>query len=92
MLPFIVTAPGLRHLILQGETDSHGFPLARLRDKWQSLLDARPPTKLSKLESITIPGAGTRESILFKVAAVGLGIFLIFGRSRLDAFMIRWIG
>ncbi|KAJ6103705.1 hypothetical protein N7486_003927 [Penicillium sp. IBT 16267x] len=71
MLPFLVTAPGLRHLILRGETGSHGFPLAQLREKWQSLLDARPPTRLFKVEAITIPRLGPRENILFKLAAVG---------------------
>ncbi|KAJ5547268.1 hypothetical protein N7494_004853 [Penicillium frequentans] len=71
MLPFLVTAPGLRHLILQDETNSHGIPLTRLREKWQSLLDARPLTNPSRLESITLPQAGICENILIKLAAIG---------------------
>jgi hypothetical protein len=35
------------------------------------LIDARPPTQISQLESITISGGGPREDILFKLAAVG---------------------
>jgi hypothetical protein len=35
------------------------------------LIDARPPTQISQLESITISGVGPREDILFKLAAVG---------------------
>jgi hypothetical protein len=71
MLPFLVTAPGLKHLDLQGQIDNPGFPLARLREKWQDLIDARPPTQISQLESITISGIGPDENILFKLAAVG---------------------
>jgi hypothetical protein len=33
MLPFFVTAPGLKHLDLQGQIDNPGFPLTRLRGK-----------------------------------------------------------
>ncbi|KAJ5153421.1 uncharacterized protein N7482_009899 [Penicillium canariense] len=71
MLPFLVTAPGLKHLDLQGQIDHLGFPLARLRGKWQGLIDARPPSQISQLESIIISGSGPREDILFKLAAAG---------------------
>ncbi|KAJ5802026.1 uncharacterized protein N7503_004476 [Penicillium pulvis] len=71
MLPFLVTAPGLRHLILEDETNSHGIPLTRLREKWQSLLNARPATNFSRLESITFSAAGLCENILIKLAAIG---------------------
>lgn len=71
MLPFLVTAPGLKHLDLQNEIDNPGFPLGRLREKWQGLIDARSPMIISQLESITISNIGPDENILFKLAAVG---------------------
>ncbi|KAJ5887247.1 hypothetical protein N7504_011294 [Penicillium tannophilum] len=69
MLPFLVTAPGLRHLIFRGENTEPAPSFARLKEIWQSLLDARSSTRLSRLESITTPEK--HEKILFELAAVG---------------------
>lgn len=72
MLPLLVNAPGLKHLDLQAKSSISKFPTARLREKWQALVDTCLSTQtISPLESITISGAGLREDILFKVAAAG---------------------
>lgn len=69
MLPFLVNAPGLKHLDLQGSTSTSRFTIARLREEWRNL--ARQSPQISSLESMTISGCGLREDILFKLAAAG---------------------
>lgn len=71
MLPFVLAAPGLKHFGLQGRMeDRRAFPL--LKEKWQALTNVCPPKQKSKLESLTLSGAGPREeNLIFKLAAAG---------------------
>lgn len=71
MLPFLFAAPGLKHLGLQGRMeDRRAFPL--LKEKWQALTNVCPSQQKSKLESLTLSGAGPRgEDLIFKLAVAG---------------------
>lgn len=71
MLPLLVNAIGRKHLDLQATADVPYFPIARLREKWQALMNTHPSTQTSRLESITISSIGPPESILLKLAAAG---------------------
>ncbi|KAJ5931000.1 hypothetical protein N7466_006493 [Penicillium verhagenii] len=71
MLYFLVTATGLKHLVLEGQAAVQTWKMTRLKEEWQRLIDTRTPTKVSQLESISLLDLEQSETILFKLVGAG---------------------
>ncbi|KAJ5760314.1 hypothetical protein N7520_007470 [Penicillium odoratum] len=69
ILPFVASAPGLRHLVLAVQSSDIKFPIAKLEKQWKNLVNVHPLTRVSTLESISIPSYGPSEGVILKLAA-----------------------
>ncbi|KAJ5647790.1 hypothetical protein N7490_004162 [Penicillium lividum] len=69
IMPFVASAPGLRHILFASQSSDIKFPVAQLEEQWKELVKVHPPTRISTLESISIPSYGPSEEIILKLAA-----------------------
>ncbi|CAG8903541.1 unnamed protein product [Penicillium egyptiacum] len=70
MLPFLLLAPNLKHLLLRKSSTAHRLPVAMLKQEWNNLAVSTQPVPVSSLHSISIGEAGPPENILLKLASI----------------------
>ncbi|CAI7654291.1 unnamed protein product [Penicillium discolor] len=70
MLPFLVLAPNLKHLLLQRDFTAHKFPITTLKQEWRNFASTTRPVPKSSLHSISIGQLGPREDILLRLADI----------------------
>ncbi|KAJ6133581.1 hypothetical protein N7471_008796 [Penicillium samsonianum] len=69
MLPFLVLAPNLKHLLLQRNL-TYQFPITMLKQEWHNFAVATKPVPISSLQSISIGQLGPHEDILLRLANI----------------------
>ncbi|KAJ6191607.1 hypothetical protein N7519_001628 [Penicillium mononematosum] len=70
MLPFLLLAPNLKHLLLRKSSTAHRLPVAMLKQEWHNLAVSTKPVPVSSLHSISIGEAGPPENILLRLASI----------------------
>ncbi|KAF3018372.1 hypothetical protein E8E15_007613 [Penicillium rubens] len=74
MLPFLLLAPNLKHLLLRKSSTAHRLPVAMLKQEWHNLAVSTQPVPVSSLHSISIGESGPPENILLKLASIAAGL------------------